>query len=303
MKQDTRVAAAEPAGSSAWADRIGDPRYAANQTEKQRNESALWADKGKQGNLWEARDEAGPQLIGNGREDAGPSGAAPQPRAFDPQAAAPSASVLAMEAFATSLQAKPNAEDDDAAEEDDDVSGEDNGDEEEEDDEEESGDEEGGVEKEQVNFKTTGTLAAETNKINGVVVKFQVPPEARLPSKRWRLYVFKGDEVIEPIPIHRMTYYLFGKERKVAHIPSDNPSVSSQHAVLCYRLVDAKKTKQMDKTKVVVPYLMDLNSTNGTFLNNKKIEAEKFHELREGDALQFGQSTKKYLLLHEDSKL
>jgi hypothetical protein len=28
------------------------------------NESAMWAKKGKQGNLWEARQEEGPALIG-----------------------------------------------------------------------------------------------------------------------------------------------------------------------------------------------------------------------------------------------
>jgi smad nuclear-interacting protein 1 len=44
------------------------------------------------------------------------------------------------------------------------------------------------------NFGVSGKLAAETNEVNGVVMKFQPPPEARrCTNPRWRLYIFKGD--------------------------------------------------------------------------------------------------------------
>jgi len=46
------------------------------------------------------------------------------------------------------------------------------------------------------NFELSGKLAAETNTYNGVVLKYFEPPEARKPTKKWRLYVFKGDKVI-----------------------------------------------------------------------------------------------------------
>ena len=41
------------------------------------------------------------------------------------------------------------------------------------------------------NFATTGKLAEETNRVNGVVLKWSEPADARRPSKHWRLYVFK----------------------------------------------------------------------------------------------------------------
>jgi smad nuclear-interacting protein 1 len=31
---------------------------------------------------------------------------------------------------------------------------------------------------------------------NGTVLKYNEPPEARKPSQKWRLYVFKGDKEI-----------------------------------------------------------------------------------------------------------
>src|SRR5690242_1220793 len=46
------------------------------------------------------------------------------------------------------------------------------------------------------NFELSGKLAAETNTFNGVVLKYYEPPEAKLPTKKWRLYVFKGDQQI-----------------------------------------------------------------------------------------------------------
>lgn len=47
------------------------------------------------------------------------------------------------------------------------------------------------------NLELSGKLAAETNVVTGgVVLKFNEPPEARLPETRWRLYIFKNDELL-----------------------------------------------------------------------------------------------------------
>ena len=54
--------------------------------------------------------------------------------------------------------------------------------------------------------------------------------------------------------------------------------------------------------KKVRPYLIDLNSANGTYINNKKIEASKYVELLEKDVIKFGYSSREYVLLHENSK-
>lgn len=48
------------------------------------------------------------------------------------------------------------------------------------------------------NFERSGLLAAASNTVNGVALKYHEPPEARKPKKKWRLYVYKdGKEVGE----------------------------------------------------------------------------------------------------------
>lgn len=52
------------------------------------------------------------------------------------------------------------------------------------------------IEKEEANFSLSGKLAAETNTVKGVELKYNEPPEAEKPKTKWRLYVFKGNEQI-----------------------------------------------------------------------------------------------------------
>ncbi|WOL17773.1 FHA domain-containing protein DDL [Canna indica] len=97
-------------------------------------------------------------------------------------------------------------------------------------------------EKQKPSFELSGKLAEETNKVRGVALLFNEPPDARKPDIRWRLYVFKAGEALnDPLFVHRQSCYLFGRERKVADIPTDHPSCSKQHAVIQYRLVEKEQ--------------------------------------------------------------
>ena len=127
----------------------------------------------------------------------------------------------------------------------------------------------------------------------------------------------QGSEELPILYIHRQSAYLLGRDRKVADIPLDHPSCSKQHSVLQYRLVPV--TRQDGTTaKRVQLYVMDLNSANGTFVNNKKIESQKYIQLLEKvseiviseimimtrcfqDVLKFGFSSREYVLLHDQS--
>ncbi|ODN01972.1 Smad nuclear-interacting protein 1 [Orchesella cincta] len=158
------------------------------------------------------------------------------------------------------------------------------------------------IEKEQPNFGLSGKLTEESNTFRGVVIKYAEPPEARKPNKiRWRLYPFKGEEALPVMYVHRQSAFLLGRDRKVADIPVDHPSCSKQHAVLQYRLVPYLRPDG-SKGRRIKPYILDLESANGTFVNGKQIEAKRYVELFEKDVLKFGFSSREYVLLHEQSK-
>ncbi|RUS22935.1 SMAD/FHA domain-containing protein, partial [Jimgerdemannia flammicorona] len=142
--------------------------------------------------------------------------------------------------------------------------------------------EEGKEEKEAPNFALSGKLAAETNTYKGVVLKYSEPAEARKPTKKWRLYVFKGNE-------------------QIADIAVDHPSCSKQHSVLQFRQVPETDEATGQTRRLVKPFIIDLESTNGTWLNGDRIPESRYVELRPKDVIKFGSSTREYVLLHDDA--
>ncbi|KAL0636282.1 hypothetical protein Q9L58_004739 [Maublancomyces gigas] len=156
------------------------------------------------------------------------------------------------------------------------------------------------VEKEQPNFAPTGVLAAATNTVNGVVLKYSEPGEARKPpgSQRWRLFVFKDKEIVDTVDLNGNSCWLVGRDRAVADLPVDHPSCSKQHAVVQFRYV-TKVGEFGDKEGGVKPYIIDLESANGTMVGKTKVPARRYLELKEGDLIMFGLSTREYILMLE----
>lgn len=100
-----------------------------------------------------------------------------------------------------------------------------------------------------------------------------------------------------------------GRNTDIADIPLLHPSLSSQHAVLQYRAVPVRSTAaatvvanvgEMPRL-TVQPYIMDLESTNGTFLNGVQIDPARYYQLKKGDVLTFGASTREYVLMTENT--
>ncbi|KAF8635950.1 hypothetical protein AX15_000116 [Amanita polypyramis BW_CC] len=154
------------------------------------------------------------------------------------------------------------------------------------------------------NFAPSGLLAAETNTVRATsgektVLKYNEPPEARRPTVGWRLYVFKGNEQLDLLHIHKQSAYLIGRDRLVADIAIDHPSCSKQHAVIQYRFVH-EKNELGDIKGVIKPYIIDLESTNATYVNDVTIPASRFYELKSGDVIKFGTSGREYVLLHDE---
>ncbi|TXG67748.1 hypothetical protein EZV62_009023 [Acer yangbiense] len=223
-------------------------------------------------------------------------------------------------------------------------------------------------EKEKPSFELSGKLAAETNRFRGITLLFNEPPEARKPDVRWRLYVFKGGEVLNGVysylslnlfsllprkqhislafifvrkfvihcpdlllhnraPLHTSSKLLPFWEGKKGSRHSYRPPILQQ-ATCCHSIqVDPDLAvyfivnvlehcliyhlclfRQVEKEKPdgtlsrqVRPYLMDLGSTNKTYLNEDPVEPQRYYELLEKDTIKFGNSSREYVLLHENS--
>ena len=52
-------------------------------------------------------------------------------------------------------------------------------------------------------FVPSGLLAEFSNRVNGTVLKFSEPQDAEVPMHKWRFYVFKGEETMPELHIHR----------------------------------------------------------------------------------------------------
>ncbi|XP_060801500.1 smad nuclear-interacting protein 1 isoform X3 [Amyelois transitella] len=157
------------------------------------------------------------------------------------------------------------------------------------------------ADKEKPNFGLSGKLTADANTVNGVVIKYSEPDDAKQPKRRWRFYPFKGDKALPILYIHRQSAFLIGRDKKVADISLEHPSISKQHAALQYRATPFTRPDGSQGRRVR-PYIIDLDSANGTFVNNKKIEPRRYVELLERDVVKFGFSQREYVLLHENSK-
>ena len=157
------------------------------------------------------------------------------------------------------------------------------------------------VEKQKPNFAPSGRLAAASNTVQTagqtIVLKYHEPAEARKPSAKdaWRMYTFKDDEIMDTIPLHEQSCWLLGRELAVCDIPIEHPSASKQHAVIQFRYIE-KRNEFGDKVGRVKPYLIDLESGNGTFVNDEEIAEGRYVEIKDGDVIKFGRSRREYVV-------
>lgn len=145
------------------------------------------------------------------------------------------------------------------------------------------------------NYAPTGLLAAETNTVTrtSIILKYNEPPSARLPSSNspWRLYIFKKSAHLSTLLLYERSCWLFGRERLVADVHIEHPSCSGQHAVVQFQHTDVGGEAK------VRPYVIDLESANGTIVNGERIPESRYVELKSQDVLKFGHSEREYVIL------
>lgn len=154
--------------------------------------------------------------------------------------------------------------------------------------------------KEKPNYKPTGILAKEANTVVGTttVLKYHEPPEGRKPppSQQWRMYIFKGKDLVDTIFLFQRSCWLVGRDQKVTDLYLEHTSISKQHAVIQFRF-SSTTNEYGDKINRVKPYLIDLESANGTKINDKRVEESRYVELVDGDVITFANSEREYVMM------
>ncbi|KAJ3523336.1 hypothetical protein NM688_g8748 [Phlebia brevispora] len=73
-----------------------------------------------------------------------------------------------------------------------------------------------------------------------------------------------------------------------------------KHAAIQFRQVH-EKNEFGDSKAAIKPFIIDLESTNGTIVNDEAIPPARYYELKLGDVIKFGESAREYVLLSEDA--
>lgn len=153
--------------------------------------------------------------------------------------------------------------------------------------------------KEKPNFKPSGLLAKESNNIAGTQLKYTEPKDAASPpnSPDYYLFIFKkGSKIPREYKLNHKKFHLIGRDEKLVDLETDDDTCSKQHAVIQFRsrpiTDDQGKTTQQVK-----PYIIDLESSNGTFLNGQEIPTSRFIELQAEDTIRFGDSENDHVLV------
>eukprot|EP00644_Phytophthora_capsici_P006265 jgi/Phyca11/549445/estExt2_Genewise1Plus.C_PHYCAscaffold_320266 len=103
------------------------------------------------------------------------------------------------------------------------------------------------------------------------------------------LQVEKGGECIEKISIGSRSCCVLGRSEELSDVWLQHPSISRQHAIVAHD----------NQQRIVV---MDLNSAQGTFVNGQEIEPNEPRELKDGDRIKFGASTRTYKFINLDEE-
>ena len=157
------------------------------------------------------------------------------------------------------------------------------------------------MEKEKPNFEPSGILLKDLefeynkSKNNKILINYNPPSDSIIPTENdiWFLFKFTDDkkEPEETYKLINKEFFLIGKDPRICDIRIKQKNISRQHAVIQFRKI--KKESEWE----ILPYLIDLNSTNGTYLNGEKIDNKKYYELRDKDELNFGDKKIDFVLM------
>ncbi len=106
--------------------------------------------------------------------------------------------------------------------------------------------------------------------------------------------------MLDTIELWQKSCWLLGRSHEVVDYVLEHPSSSGQHAVIQFRYIQKTVEDEFgvkSKRGKVKPYIIDLESSNGTELNGESVESSRYFELRDKDILQFAGSEREYVVM------
>ncbi|CAI9113105.1 OLC1v1013646C1 [Oldenlandia corymbosa var. corymbosa] len=116
---------------------------------------------------------------------------------------------------------------------------------------------------------------------NDIPVPYTIPPWNGLPCHPYSLEVVEDGAIIGDFELNKKGAYMFGRLDSCDFV-LDHPTISRFHAVIQFSSNGGEA------------YLYDLGSTHGTFINKNQVKKRAYVELRVGDVVCFGKSSRLY---------
>ncbi|KAI8928068.1 hypothetical protein BC831DRAFT_450285 [Entophlyctis helioformis] len=113
-------------------------------------------------------------------------------------------------------------------------------------------------------------------------VPYEPPSWSKEPSDEYYFEVLKNGAIVDQTPLFKQPFLVVGR-LPTCDIGLEHQSVSRYHAIVQFK----------DDGTV---HLYDLGSSHGTYLNKALVPRREYKQLRVGDMIRFGQSTRLYIL-------
>jgi pSer/pThr/pTyr-binding forkhead associated (FHA) protein len=119
--------------------------------------------------------------------------------------------------------------------------------------------------------------------LNKRMTKYFIPFDSAIPDGSWRLFVFEEPNREQTIVLDEEST-LLGRE-SFCNVVLHQQSVSRQHCVIQFRNV---RLDPANPAPAVVPYVFDIGSKFGTFINDEKVPSCCYIELKPRDRVSIG---------------
>ncbi|AOW03723.1 SMAD/FHA domain-containing protein [Yarrowia lipolytica] len=136
-------------------------------------------------------------------------------------------------------------------------------------------------------------------------ITYSEPVDAGEPpqSNPFNLFLFEPgqDDPIEKLVLDKRGFYRFGRDSQLNDVPLHELSCSKVHAALQFRKIENVNDEGETSFQTNL-YVIDLDSTNGTFINDKQIPTSRYVQVLPKDVLSFGDLSTDYVVVREDEK-